>query len=270
MEAILHRYPALRHPRFIALGASVVIGLIMFLAVFLVGRELLNNQPTGWTAQAAVVIFPNDKLDTDLAATYYSTLTEGQIPNTLAEYFRLPEIRQSAVDQVGASGGGVSVEVVEGTSMITITADASTPVLAERLADVVLEKAESRIEKLPVRRGYELDVASRAEGTAKRTGIDTTTFLGALVLVAVVAAIAIQQVALHLASAMLLQRMPNDLSVPPGERAAYAPEHRDGEDRLTKKRGDRDTEPPDVAAFLELWGSRSKSETSSRSRETHD
>ena len=153
--------------------------------------------------------------------------------------------------------------------MITITADASTPVLAERLADVVLERAESRIEKLPVRRGYELDVASRAEGTAKRTGIDTTTFLGALVLVSIVAAIASQQVALHLGSAVLLQRMPSDTSIPPGERAAYASEHRDGEDGLTK-RGDRDTEPPDVAAFLELWGSRSKSETNPRSQEAHD
>ena len=233
----------------------MLLGLLVFAGVFLVGKRIIDDQPDRWSAQAAVVIFPDDKLDTDLAANYYSTLSQGQVPNTVAEYFRLPGIRNEALDRLArqdpnAGDSEITVEVVEGTSMITITTQASTPQVAEGLADNVLEQGDVEIEKLPVTRGYQLDVASRAEGTAERSSIDRTTFLAVLLLVAAVAAVAAQQVALQLLTAFIggssLLRI--------RQRAQDTPEGPEADEPVP----DRD------AALLELWGDDQEGATSTR------
>ena len=207
------------------LWPSLLFGVIVLALIWTAGRQLLESQPFRWTAKAAVLILPDGSLDTDLAASYYSTLSQGQIVNTYAEILRLQRFQDSVTQELGrrTSGEdvGVTVEVVADTSVISIVANASKPRVAERVADGILGQALSYIEGLPISNVYELAVASQAAGNAEQTGVDSRTFLAALTLVAVVAGIAAQQVWQQTAAALRVRRL-MDASAP-AERGSPPP-----------------------------------------------
>lgn len=213
------------------LWPSILFGFVVFALVWTAGRQLLGSQPVRWSAQAAVVILPDDSLDTDLAASYYSTLSQGQIVNTYAEILRLQRFQDSVTQELARRTGGddvgVSVEVVADTSMITIGADASKPRVAERFADGILGQALSYVEGLPISNVYELAVASQAAGNAEETGVDARTFLAVLTLVAVVAGIAAQQVWQQTAAALRVRRL-TDASAPAERRPPPPPRNERG------------------------------------------
>lgn len=187
------------------LGLSLVAGAVVAVLVGAAGLLFVATRPTTWSATASAVVLPSRNIERDAIPGYFETLSRGQIVNTFAEVLRLQRFQASAAGRLGLSpaernGVDVAIQVVPDTAILTVTATAPRPEVAQSMADNVLAEAGSYIESLS--QPYELSTVSGAEGTAERGGPPKATLAAAVVLLAAVAGLAIQQAVQQLAVAL--------------------------------------------------------------------
>lgn len=156
----------------------------MALLVLVGGWLLYVDRPAEYEASTTLVVLPNDQLAE--AASYYDTLSQGQIVTTFAGILDLQ------ATQVGAAGDEqireVTVEVVPDTSLIQITGTATDAASAEAATDAVL--AQSRVYFDQLTFPYQVNVVQGAAGTAQPTGLAPGLLAGVVAAVALIAGIA--------------------------------------------------------------------------------
>jgi|SRR4051794_7160340 capsular polysaccharide biosynthesis protein len=168
------RHATGRHRRPAALTA-----LAALVVVLVGGGVFWMMQPEQYRATTTLVVLPDASAAE--AASYYDTLSQGQITTTIAEILGLR-----------TSGGGpstdVKVAVVPDTSLIKITATAHAPRTAEALASNALGQAQPYFDQLGA--PYAISVVQDAAGTAQRLGLSTPVLGGVVLAVALIAAVA--------------------------------------------------------------------------------
>ncbi len=160
--------------------AAAVTGLLVALLVLAGGALFWQSQPQQDQAESTLVVLPDAA--SDEAASYYDTLSSGQIATTFAEILALRG------GEGAAPGVDVEVEVVPGTSLITVTATAEDGATAEAEADAALERARPFFDQLAG--PYDVSVVSPAAGTAETTGLALPIVAGVVLAVALVAGLA--------------------------------------------------------------------------------
>jgi hypothetical protein len=162
----------------------VLTGLAVALLVLLVGWAFLQQRPTEYRAATTLVVLP-DNANAE-AASYYDTLSQGQIATTFAQILDLQATPPAAA--AGSDPATISVDVLPDTSLIQVTATATDAATAETAADATLTQVRPYFDQLGW--PYEVSVVEPAAGTAERTGFSSSILFGALAVVALVAAIA--------------------------------------------------------------------------------
>jgi capsular polysaccharide biosynthesis protein len=177
-------------------------------AIILVGggAALLLNRSKHWSAQTTVVVLPRTGIDVGTAASYYDTLSHGQITSTVAEILALSSIKQSAGGQLRLPAAqtdsvSISTTAVTGTALVTVTASAPTARVASEMADSVVTQGASTVNKLIA--PYSMIVVSQTNGQATESGgSNTSKYLVVLVVVAVALGFGVQQGVSQLMAAM--------------------------------------------------------------------
>jgi capsular polysaccharide biosynthesis protein len=183
---------------------GVFWAVVVFVIITLAGAAYVISRPTIWTAEATTMVAPDPKLDVNTSAGYYESLSRGQVVATVAQILQLQRFQNGAADKLGLSRDQqhhitVAVDVVPDTSVIRMTVTAPTAEMAEQMADRVLAEAEG-FDGIPS--PYVLLALSSADRTAHRSGPSKVEFAGVVILVALVAAIAVQQAVYHLGVAL--------------------------------------------------------------------
>ena len=164
--------------------AAALTGLAVALLVLVGGWLFYVDRPAEYEASSTLVVLPNDQLAE--AASYYDTLSQGQIVTTFAGILDLQ------ATQVAAAGDEqvreVTVDVVPDTSLIQITGTATDAASAEAATDAVLEQSRAYFDQLTF--PYQVNVVQGAVGTAQSTGLAPGLLAGAVAAVALIAGIA--------------------------------------------------------------------------------
>jgi hypothetical protein len=189
-----------------ALRRSLVVGAVVAALLLAAGLVYALAQQKTWTAESVVVVLPASDLDDATSAAYYETLSRGQIVATFAEVAGNLRFVQQAEERLGLTseqGAQVTTEVtvVPTTAVILVRASAPDAAVAERVADMTTEISSDYLAGLSEPfRTYQVHEAG---GTATSSGTPVLLLLAASVLVALVAGLAAQQAAYHLAPALL-------------------------------------------------------------------
>lgn len=212
------------------LRLSVAAGFLVAAVILGVGALVLVRQGVNWSATASVVVLPARDLDPETQAGYYETLSRGQVVATFAEMLRLRRFETAAGDALRLPPGQrkqveVTVEVVPDTAVITVTARAADPTLAEEVVDHIVGAWVPEVYDLAT--PYAPTIVSWANGTARRLGTEPLQLGLALVFVALVAGLAVQQGTLQ--AALLLRRRREEDEVEPPEPAPPTEPTRPGE-----------------------------------------
>lgn len=161
--------------------------------VIAAGIPLLDRYERPWVAHASVLVLPDAGLEPTLAAGYYEQLNGGRVVATYAEL-----VRATGVIGPGPSPGpfdaDVEVSVVTDTALLRISATAPEARAAEYAADTAATGAVRYVRSLGD--PFQLVPATRAAGTAERSGTPPRTLLVVLLVVALATGLAVQQ--LHL------------------------------------------------------------------------
>jgi capsular polysaccharide biosynthesis protein len=164
--------------------AAALTGLAVAFLVLVGGWFLYVDRPAEYEASSTLVVLPNDQLSE--AASYYDTLSQGQIVTTFAGILDLQ------ATQVAAAGdeqiGEVTVDVVPDTSLIQITGTATDAASAEAATDAVLAQSRAYFDQLTF--PYQVNVVQGAVGTARPTGLAPGLLAGVVAAVALIAGIA--------------------------------------------------------------------------------
>ena len=159
-------------------------GLAVALLVLLAGWAFLQQRPIEYRASTTLVVLP-DQANAE-AASYYETLSQGQIATTFAQILDLQSAPPAPAD--GSDPAKISVDVLPDTSLIQVTATADAASTAETAADATLTQVRPYFDQLGW--PYDVSVVAPAVGTAERSGFSPAVLLGAVAAVALVAAIA--------------------------------------------------------------------------------
>ncbi|MDP8927695.1 MAG: hypothetical protein M3O70_03720 [Actinomycetota bacterium] len=194
------------------LRLSIVAGVLVATVVLGVGVFILVWQGARWSASASVVVLPVKDLDPEIQAGYYETLSRGQVVATFAEMLRLHRFETAAAEKLRLSPEQrkqvkVTVEVVPDTAIIMVTSRATDPTIAEEMVDHVLDAWDLEVWHLST--PYVPSVLSWASGTARRSGTEPLQLGAALVVVALISGLAVQQGTLQ-AAALLAHRRDED------------------------------------------------------------
>jgi hypothetical protein len=153
--------------------AMVVLPLLVFVVVAGAGAAYLISRPSVWQSGVSLAILPTPGTDAADQASYYDTLSRGQIVSTAAKV---------ADGAVGRSGiPSVSVLVVPETSVISLTIKASDPGITTSVAASSLTRAVAAINalKLP----YEATVVENGASSPSKV---TPSIVKSVAIVAVV------------------------------------------------------------------------------------
>jgi capsular polysaccharide biosynthesis protein len=156
---------------------AVLAAVAVLLVVIEGGVLFWQQQPPQYSAMTTLVVLPAG--NSAEAASYYDTLSRGQIATTFAEILAL-----RATPEGGKSE--VTVEVVPETSLIQVTATADTARSAESAADQALGRAEPYFNQLGS--PYAVSVVQDAAGTAEHAGLTVGILAGVVAAVALIAA----------------------------------------------------------------------------------
>lgn len=184
--------------------AGIVTGLLVLCGG--IGWSL-TYQPT-YTATATLLVLPNAKsAQTGDAASYYDTLSQGQIVETFAQVLRA----KSSPAWVATAGRGLTIRQIAGTevkvtavpstSVISITAQGTDAAIAERVVAAMAAKSPHELNVLST--PYRALTVDSGAGSAQKTGIDTPVLLAAVVAVAALAGVGAQQATWLLGNASL-------------------------------------------------------------------
>lgn len=175
---------------------SVVGGIAVFVLIALVGLVIVGIRPSRWSARASVVVLPEPDADPVAVASFYESLSSGQIIATFAEVVQLQRFEADAARSLGLSEAQrrdieVLVEVIPETALFTVTATSASPEQSERMADAVLTAANANLQALAS--PFNAVVVAGAGGTATQTGLAPLPFLGIVLACGGVAGAAAQQ-----------------------------------------------------------------------------
>jgi capsular polysaccharide biosynthesis protein len=162
--------------------SAVIAGLLVGLLVLIGGGVAWQQYPSEYRAATTLVVLPTG--DAADSASFYDTLSQGQIVTTLAQII---DLQGSPAVTAGDVDADISVDVVPDTALIRITATSADAAAAELAADSVLEGAQPYFEQAVD--PYGVEVVQSAEGTASRTGLPASALAGVVVTVALVAGV---------------------------------------------------------------------------------
>jgi hypothetical protein len=172
---------ASRHRRRVL--SAVVLPLLTFFVVTIAGGAYLLARPPVWQSGVSLAILPRPGADPADQASYYDTLSRGQIVSTAAK----------VVDEaVGRSGTpSVVVLVVPETSVITLTIKAGDVDTASSVAVTSLTRAVGAINalKLP----YEATVIDDGKDAPSKATPSIVKSAAVVVVIALALAAAVQQ-----------------------------------------------------------------------------
>lgn len=187
-----------------ALRQSVVAGVIVALALLAGGVAYALTQHRTWAAESMVVVLPAANLDDATSASYYETLSRGQIVATFAEVAGSLGFEQQAEDRLGLTAGQrarvtTDVSVVPDTAVILIRVTADEADVAQRMAAATTDLSVQYLAGLS--KAYRVVTVPSASGSASATGMSLPVLLAAALAVALVAGLAVQQAVYHLSVA---------------------------------------------------------------------
>ena len=180
-DSALHRGTPTTSPRRRLL--AILTGLIVAIVVAAVGAFLLLARPAEYRASTTLVVLPDS--ENVEAASYYDTLSQGQITATFADILRL---RAGQADLAGGSASDVVVDVLPDTSLIQITVTAADAATAEADADAVLVQVQPYFDQLTW--PYDVFVVDTAAGSAERSGFSPSLLTAVVAALAMVAGVA--------------------------------------------------------------------------------
>lgn len=158
---------------------AAVAAVAVLLLVGLGGLAFWTSQPAQYQATTTLVVLP--KANAPEQASYFDTLSQGQVPTTFAQILQL---RTTPVD--GATG--ITAALIPQTSLVQLTATAPSAQSAETAADAALAQATPYFDQILI--PYRVDVVEPAAGHAVRTGLTFGLVIGVVGGLAVVMAIA--------------------------------------------------------------------------------
>jgi capsular polysaccharide biosynthesis protein len=189
-----------RYPGEAALAA--LIGGLVAVLILGLGAGYVLTRPDRWSATTTLVLLPNKNVGSASAASYFDTLSTGQITSTASQIFDLSRFKEEAARTLDLSSAqsastSVSSQVVVGSSILRVTVVAPTAKVAENLADTLVGQATNTVNALIS--PYQLSVLDHAKDSASRTGsLNLGKFLVVLVVVALAAGLGGQQALLQL------------------------------------------------------------------------
>ncbi len=183
------------------LRKSMVGGAIVAALLLAAGIAFALAQPQTWTAESVIVVLPAASVDDATSAAYYETLSRGQIVATFAEVAGNVRFAQQAEERLGLTPAQreqvtTEVSVVPDTSVILVRASSPEPAVAEKVADMTSTVASAYFAGLT--KAYASQVVHPAKGSAYFSGTPVPLLLGAALVVALVAGLAVQQAVYHL------------------------------------------------------------------------
>ena len=113
------------------LRTSVLVGIVVALLLAGAGAFYAFSQQRSWVAESMVVVLPSAELDEATSASYYETLSRGQIVATFAEVAGTQRFEQRAEDQLGLSPAERNVVSTE----VTVVPDTAVILIRRRPAD---------------------------------------------------------------------------------------------------------------------------------------
>jgi hypothetical protein len=160
--------------------AATVVAVATLVVVVGAGALYALANPRRYQAEARLAVFPSES-DADAQASYYETLSSGQIVETIAELL--------GTRLGGDAGPGTSVDahVVANTSVVVIRAGDDDADGAEAAADSGLAVALAYVDDLRIP-FVAVEVAD-ARGTAEPTGIPAPAVIALAGFAAIVAAV---------------------------------------------------------------------------------
>jgi len=199
-----------------AVRESVAVGTVITLILLAGGIFFALSQSKAWTAESVVVVLPATKLDATTSASYYETLSRGQIVATFAEVAGNLRFEQQAETRLKLTDSQreevtTEVSVVPNTAVILVRATSPDAAVAEQITDGVTTLASEYLAGLA--QPYRTQIVDSAEGTAYTSSTSTGLLVVAAVVVALVAGLAVQQAAYHLARA-IRRALPTPMAVP--------------------------------------------------------
>jgi hypothetical protein len=188
-----------------AVRQSIVAGVIVALALLAGGVGYALTQHRTWAAESMVVVLPAVSLDDATSASYYETLSRGQIVATFAEVAGSLGFEQQAEDRLGLTAGQraqvtTDVSVVPDTAFILIRATADDADVAQRMVAATTDLSVQYLAGLS--KPYRVVTVPSAAGSASATGMSLPVLLAAALAVALVAGLALQQAVYHLSVAL--------------------------------------------------------------------
>lgn len=166
------------------LRTAAVMGVLAFVCVVAAGIFVSRSNPQQWQAEARIAVFPQED-DAAARASFYETLSSGQIVATIADLVR--------VDLASADDEELDVRVMVNTSIIVVAARTDTAAAAEAAADAGAQRALTRIETLQI--PFTGVLVGRA-APAERTGVSPLTTTGAILFAGAAIALGVVQAVL--------------------------------------------------------------------------
>lgn len=213
---------------------SILVGAVVALLLLVAGAVLAVATKAQWTAESVSVVLPSTTLDEADSASYYETLSRGQIIATFAEVASNKRFEQQAEQNLGLDAtqqAAVSSEVTvaPSTAVVLIQVTSDDRQVAEQVAGEMTTVSQSYLQGLA--KPFRLEVVNNGAGTSFRSSTSPLVLFAAAVVVALVGGLAIQQAVYH----SLVALRPNRQAALPAE-------------------GDTTDEPSAPAAPRPQWG----------------
>ncbi|MGH3624325.1 MAG: Wzz/FepE/Etk N-terminal domain-containing protein [Sciscionella sp.] len=177
---------------------SVVVGVVTAVVVVAIGVVLLVFQPHSWKATTSLVVLPDSaRVDASTAASYYDTLSQGQVSTTFAQILQSQGGSARLAGDTGLSRAQlenvtITVNPVPDTSIIDVDASAPTAGQAALAANRVADSGRQTLQSLGT--PYATSIVDRAAPeVAEPAGPSAVTLVAVIAVVAVVAAVGAQQ-----------------------------------------------------------------------------
>jgi capsular polysaccharide biosynthesis protein len=195
----------LRGRRTRALAISITAGVVAVLCISAVAWAFAARRPTGWEAEARVVVLPAGRPGQPAETGYYESLSRGQIVGTFAEMLQLDRFEAGVADGLSLTpeerqSVEVRATVIPDSAMITVTASAPDRVTAETMADAVILSSSDELATFA--EPYTLELVSSASGQGRQVGLPGLEYGLIMTVVALVGGIAVQQAVHQLLAAL--------------------------------------------------------------------
>ena len=206
--------------------ASVAAGLVVALLLVAAGAVYAFSRPQAWVAESLVVVLPSAELDEATSASYYETLSRGQIVATFAEVAGSLRFSEQAEDRLGLSAAQraavtTEVTVVPDTAVLLIRSTAGEAEVARQVSAATTDLSVQYLADLS--RPYRAVPVPSARGAAEPTGTAPLLLLAAAVVAGLVTGLAVQQAVYHLTVAARGPAAADPAPVPSGPEVERPP-----------------------------------------------